>query len=98
MEREPSERDPDWRRRERESGIDERRADPPHSELSNPAVDPDPTEWPDPYDKREDPRDEPDGEGGRRSEPGAVSTSEPDPDQDPEAIGANPPQRDRLDE
>src|SRR3954470_12555380 len=28
----------------------------PHHELSNPAEDPDPTEWPDPYDKRPDPR------------------------------------------
>ena len=35
----------------------------PHHELNNPAADPDPTEWPDPYDKREDPRDEPDDDG-----------------------------------
>jgi hypothetical protein len=27
----------------------------PHHVLNNPAEDPDPTEWPDPYDKREDP-------------------------------------------
>jgi hypothetical protein len=27
----------------------------PHHALNNPATDPDPTEWPDPYDKREDP-------------------------------------------
>ena len=26
----------------------------PHHALNNPATDPDPTEWPDPYDKRED--------------------------------------------
>jgi hypothetical protein len=97
MERERIERDPDWRRRERDSGNQEQR-DAPYSELSNPADDPDPTEYPDPYDKREDPRDEPDGDGGWRSEPGAVSTSEPDPDVDPEAIGANPPKRENLDE
>jgi hypothetical protein len=27
----------------------------PHHTLNNPVEDPDPTEWPDPYDKREDP-------------------------------------------
>ena len=26
----------------------------PHHALNNPATDPDPTEWPDPFDKRED--------------------------------------------
>ena len=36
--------------------------DPPpgrdvHDALNEPATDPDPTEWPDPYDKRPDPRD-----------------------------------------
>src|SRR5436309_1902553 len=31
----------------------------PHHVLNNPASDPDPTEWPDPYDKRPDPRDPP---------------------------------------
>ena len=29
----------------------------PHHALNEPASDPDPTEWPDPYDKRPDPRD-----------------------------------------
>jgi len=28
-----------------------------HHALNEPASDPDPTEWPDPYDKRPDPRD-----------------------------------------
>ena len=28
-----------------------------HGALNEPASDPDPTEWPDPYDKRPDPRD-----------------------------------------
>lgn len=27
-----------------------------HHELNQPATDPDPTEWPDPYDRRPDPR------------------------------------------
>jgi hypothetical protein len=82
----------DWRRELRDRGGETERPDP-HHELANPAVDPDPTEWPDPYDKREDPRDEPDGEGRRRAEPGAVSTSEPHPQQDPQAVGAEPEER-----
>jgi hypothetical protein len=31
--------------------------DDPHRPLGNPVGDPDPTEWPDPYEEREDPRD-----------------------------------------
>ncbi len=62
----------------------------PHHALNNPIDDPDPTEWPDPYEQREDPRD---GPG-----PAAPSTSEPHPLQDPEAIGAEPPERDNLDD
>jgi hypothetical protein len=60
----------------------------PHHTLSNPASDPDPTEFPDPYDRREDPRDprhvgtpaDPeDDEGSPRPNPRAPSTSEPHP-------------------
>jgi hypothetical protein len=87
-----------WRERLRESGDEEGLREPPHHALSNPAEDPDPTEWPDPYDKREDPLDEPDGEGGWHAEPGATSTSEPHPDVDIQAPDANPPARDRLDD
>ena len=48
----------------------------PHGELSNPVRDPDPTEFPDPYDKRPDPRGpEEAGEPG----PKGPSTSEPPP-------------------
>jgi hypothetical protein len=36
---------------------DRTRDQDPHHVLNNPATDPDPTEWPDPYDKRPDPRD-----------------------------------------
>jgi hypothetical protein len=61
----------------------------PHHELSNPAVDPDPTEYPDPYERRRDPRD-PDavdtpaspGRAERREEgaaPRGPSTSDPPP-------------------
>lgn len=76
----------------------------PHHALNNPARDPDPTEWPDPYDKREDPRDPDDPDGlpfGEQPHPptGSTSTSEPHPKEDPEAgERANAPQRDELDD
>ncbi len=61
--------------------------DPPrqrdvHDALNEAATDPDPTEWPDPYDKRPDPRD-PDADdeemdfGDAHTPTGATSTSEP---------------------
>jgi hypothetical protein len=54
----------------------------PHHVLNEPATDPDPTAWPDPYDKRPDPRDpeEEDVEmdfGEVHTPTGATSTSEP---------------------
>ncbi len=76
----------------------------PHHALNNPVGEPDPTEWPDPYEKREDPRDPPDPDGlpfgeEPHSPTGATSTSEPHPSQDPEARErATPPERDRLDD
>jgi hypothetical protein len=87
---------------------DERNAPPPpedrdpHHELNNPATDPDPTEWPDPFDKRPDPRDpdasdEPFADESHTT-PGAQSTSEPHPDQDIEAGQVKPEQRDKLDD
>jgi hypothetical protein len=60
-----------------------------HHALNEPANDPDPTEWPDPYDRRPDPRD-PDAEaeemdfGEVHSSTGATSTSEPHHEVDPE--------------
>ncbi|MBV9000944.1 MAG: hypothetical protein JO304_17915 [Solirubrobacterales bacterium] len=75
----------------------------PHHALNNPATDPDPTEWPDPYDKRPDPRDpadpdeEPFGDDAHPA-PGAISTSEPHPDQDIEANPVKPRERDKLDD
>jgi hypothetical protein len=47
--------------------------DEPHHALNNPATDPDETEWPDPYEKRPDPRDD-------APAPAPPSTSEPHPE------------------
>lgn len=101
MEAERRTRDEEERRREEElrpPGQD------PHHTLNNPIADPDPTEWPDPYEKREDPLDPPDPDGlpfgeEPRAPTGGMSTSQPHPSQDPEAGDAwRPPQRDKLDE
>lgn len=70
----------------------------PHHRLNQPAQDPDPTEWPDPYDKRPDPLGPGEDEQGnpRGAEPGATSTSEPHPSQDPEAVNPEAPKLDRY--
>ena len=75
----------------------------PHHGLNNPVGEPDPTEWPDPYDQREDPRDPPDPDGlpfGEEPHPhtGSRSTSEPHPSQDIEATTFEPPETARLDD
>ena len=79
------------------------RAPSPHSPLNTPIGEPDPTEWPDPYERREDPRDlhgdemmtfEPDA---GHPPTGATSTSEPHPAQDPEAEPSEGPKRDKVD-
>ena len=75
----------------------------PHHELNNPVGEPDPTEWPDPYERRPDPLDpeDPDAEPfGEEPHPasGSRSTSQPHPDDDIEANPAHPPQRDNLDD
>ncbi|MBV8431097.1 MAG: hypothetical protein JO244_08045 [Solirubrobacterales bacterium] len=73
-----------------------------HDALNEPATDPDPTEWPDPYDKRPDPRDPGAHDlemdfGDVHTPTGATSTSEPhhevDPQVDPRK--ANPHEPDR---
>jgi len=64
----------------------------PHHSLNNPVGEPDETEWPDPYDQREDPRD------ADHPPTGSTSTSEPHPAQDPEAEPSAPPERDRIDD
>jgi hypothetical protein len=73
-----------------------------HHALNEAATDPDPTEWPDPYDKRPDPRD-PDAEademdfGDVHIPTGATSTSEPhhevDPEVDPRKANPHEPSR-----
>ena len=65
----------------------------PHHSLNNPAEEPDETEWPDPYEKREDPRG-PEG----HPHPGDRSTSEPAPPEDPQAEPWEGPKRDKVDE
>ncbi len=76
----------------------------PHHALNNPVGEPDPTEWPDPYERREDPRYPPDPDGEPFGEEphaptGATSTSEPHPSQDPEAGDRHDaPEGDRLDD
>jgi hypothetical protein len=71
----------------------DRSGDPePHHALNNPVGEPDETEWPDPYEKREDPRAEDHPPTGSRS------TSEPHPAQDPEAEPWEGPKRDKIDD
>ena len=73
-----------------------------HASLNEPATDPDPTEWPDPYDKRPDPRDPAAHEAGmdfgdEHTATGATSTSEPhhevDPEVDPRKANPHEPSR-----
>jgi hypothetical protein len=96
----PDERSDESEREEERPGSER----DPHHELNNPASDPDPTEWPDPYDKREDPRD-PEGAGDEpfgdesHTPTGATSTSDPrHAVDDPETVNWKAPERDNLDE
>ncbi|HEX8714836.1 MAG TPA: hypothetical protein VF706_04630 [Solirubrobacteraceae bacterium] len=93
----------DKQQQERRAGEQAGERDPHHA-LNNPASDPDPTEWPDPYDRRPDPLDSerddgaPDHELGH-AEPGATSTSQPPPRHDPDAEEQREHRdRDRLDQ
>ena len=78
--------DPEERRRQREveparplrPDANDPTSDEPHSALAHPADEPDPTEYPDPYDRRPDPRDP---ESQAPPGAGAPSTSEPHPPQ-----------------
>ncbi len=58
----------------------------PHHDLSNPVGEPDPTEWPDPYEKRSDPRGPSgfDGDDPPAPAPAPPSTSEPPPERNPD--------------
>jgi hypothetical protein len=74
----------------------------PHHALNNPVGEPDPTEWPDPFDRREDPLDPigPDGQPfGEQPHvpPGSRSTSQPHSKDDIEAPYVEGPKRDKLD-
>lgn len=83
----------DKRNDESGTGPGDRSRDPePHHALNNPVGEPDPTEYPDPYDEREDPRDQP------HPPTGSTSTSEPHPAQDPQAKPSEPPEGDKLDD
>jgi hypothetical protein len=79
----------------------DRSRDPsPHHALNSPAADPDPSEWPDPYDKREDPAEPVEGMpfGEERHPPtGATSTSRPHPKDDIESTKGDAPEGDDLD-
>jgi hypothetical protein len=62
----------------------DRSRDPePHHALNNPIGEPDETEWPDPYEKREDPRAE------EHPPTGSTSTSEPPPERHPQPDKTN---------
>lgn len=90
-----SEREGSAKAREDGRAADER---DPHHALNQPARDPSEDEWPDPYDRRPDPRAPyPQGHEPRAPASGAVSTSEPHPREDPEAIPAEAPKREKLD-
>jgi hypothetical protein len=74
----------------------------PYSVLNNPATDPDPTAWPDPYDRREDPRAPADemvfpGDGRSHTPVGATSDSQPPAADDIQALNTDAPDRDNLD-
>jgi hypothetical protein len=91
-------------RNPRDANPGDRSRDPtPHHALNNPVRDPDPTEWPDPYEYRKDPLDAADPAEESRGEPphpptGTTSTSEPHPDQDPQAEPSEGPKRDKVDQ
>jgi hypothetical protein len=71
---------PDEREEPREkAGEGDRSQDSePHHALNNPVGEPDPTEWPDPYEERPDPR------GDDHPPTGSGSTSEPHPERHPQ--------------
>src|SRR5947207_14077663 len=70
-----------------------------HHALNNPVGEPDPTEWPDPYERRPDPRFPPSAEAGASPHTAAAgderqrAASRPRP----RAHATNAPDRDRLD-
>jgi hypothetical protein len=82
---------------------DNSRRPSPYSALNTPVGEPDPTAWPDPYDRREDPRAPAEemvfpGDGRSHTPVGASSDSAPHTAADIEAVNTNAPDRDNLDE
>lgn len=73
-----------------EQGEREQARDPHHA-LNNPATEPSADDWPDPYDRRPDPR-APYAAGEEPPAPrtGDLSTSEPHPRQDPQSPESEP--------
>ena len=74
-----------------------------YSVLNAPADDPDRTAWPDPYDRREEPRGRADdmvfqSDGSGHTPLRATSDSEPPAADDIQAIDTNAPDRDNLDD
>ena len=74
----------------------------PYAALNTPVGEPDPTEWPDPYDRREDPRAPAEemvfpGDGLSHTPTGATTTSEPHSADDVEALNTDAPDRENLD-
>jgi hypothetical protein len=74
-----------------------------YAALNTPVGEPDGSAWPDPYDRREDPRAPVDGmafpgDGTAHTPVGATSDSAPPAADDLGAIGTNPPVRDNVDD
>ena len=78
----------DEQEREVEEARRELSGEDPHGELSNPVRDPDPTEHPDPYEKRPDPRDP-----AAADTPAHPAERDPadDPPRDPSTSDPHPP-------
>jgi hypothetical protein len=57
----------------------------PHHDLTNPASDPDPTEYPDPYERRKDPRDP-----ASVDTPASPTDSDPAEDEDRDDVPRDP--------
>src|SRR5215207_6086716 len=75
----------------------------PYSALNAPVGEPDPTAWPDPYDRRDDPRAPSEdmvfpAEGAGHTPVGATSDSEPPAADDIEAPDTDAPERDKMDD
>jgi hypothetical protein len=88
-------------REKQERELAERRQGDDHHDLNNPVDNPDPTEWPDPYEKRPDPRDPaavdapaaPAEHEPAEEAPQDPSTSDPPPPRGHDQARTDPPPR-----